>query len=209
MIFSELKVSEYAEAVAKGSPTPGGGSVSAVVAGLSAALIGMVGSLTASRISGDDDTAKTVLEAVNTAGNLRADLLVLAEEDAAAYDKVIAAFRLPKTTEEEKQNRVLAIQDAFKEACRVPAQVMKASLEVLRLSEIMMKHGMKSALSDVAVSCLVAWAGMRGAHFNIKINLPSIKDKSFVRRMEDDIGDWMLSGIGIFRRVMDQIDQDL
>ena len=225
MSFKDMTVSEFIQAVAEGSPTPGGGSVSALVAGLSSALVGMVGSLTASRLQagvsgkrdGSDsctccenpDPKRLMLNMVNTADRLQTRFLALADEDSAAYDKVIAAYRLPKGTDEEKQERSLAIQDALKDACRVPAEVVKLALEVLRLSEAMAEHGIKSALSDVAVACLTAWAGMRGAYFNVRINLPSIRDEVFVKETEDDMADCMSSGKAIYERVMAQIEQAL
>lgn len=226
MTFTELTVSEFFQAVAEGSPTPGGGSVSSLIAGLSSALVGMVGSLTAARLQAKrangssgkdkgtccenaDPKLRLMLDMVSTAGHLQTSFLVLADEDSAAYDRVITAYRLPKSTEEEKQARSLAIQDALKEACLVPAQVVKLSLEVLRLTEAMVEHGMKSAMSDVAVASLAAWAGMRGAHFNVRINLPSIKDESFVHQVEGDMSICMSSGNDIFERVMAQIEQAL
>jgi formiminotetrahydrofolate cyclodeaminase len=224
--FAELTVSEFFQAVAEGSPTPGGGSVSSLIAGLSSALVGMVGSLTAARLQAKrangssgkdkgtccenaDPKLRLMLDMVSTASHLQTSFLVLADEDSAAYDRVITAYRLPKSTEEEKQARSLAIQDALKEACLVPAQVVKLSLEVLRLAEAMVEHGMKSAMSDVAVASLAAWAGMRGAHFNVRINLPSIKDESFVHQVEGDMSICMSSGNDIFERVMAQIEQAL
>lgn len=226
MTFTELTVSEFFQAVAEGSPTPGGGSVSSLIAGLSSALVGMVGSLTAARLQAKrangssgkdkgtccenaDPKLRLMLDMVSTASHLQTSFLVLADEDSAAYDRVITAYRLPKSTEEEKQARSLAIQDALKEACLVPAQVVKLSLEVLRLAEAMVEHGMKSAMSDVAVASLAAWAGMRGAHFNVRINLPSIKDESFVHQVEGDMSICMSSGNDIFERVMAQIEQAL
>lgn len=226
MTLKELTVSEFVQAVAEGAPTPGGGSVSSLIAGLSSALVGMVGSLTAARLqskrtggcSGKDSATccengdpklRLMLDMVSTASRLQKDFLALADEDSAAYDRVITAYRLPKSTEEEKQARSLAIQDALKEACLVPAQVVKLSLEVLRLTEAMVEHGMKSAMSDVAVAGLAAWAGMRGAHFNVRINLPSIKDESFVHQVEDDMAICMSSGSDIFERVMAHIEQVL
>lgn len=226
MTFTELTVSEFFQAVAEGSPTPGGGSVSSLIAGLSSALVGMVGSLTAARLQAKrangssgkdkgtccenaDPKLRLMLDMVSTASHLQTSFLVLADEDSAAYDRVITAYRLPKSTEEEKQARSLAIQDALKEACLVPAQVVKLSLEVLRLTEAMVEHGMKSAMSDVAVASLAAWAGMRGAHFNVRINLPSIKDESFVHQVEGDMSICMSSGNDIFERVMAQIEQAL
>jgi formiminotetrahydrofolate cyclodeaminase len=154
--FTELTVSEFFQAVAEGSPTPGGGSVSSLIAGLSSALVGMVGSLTAARLQAKrangssgkdkgtccenaDPKLRLMLDMVSTAGHLQTSFLVLADEDSAAYDRVITAYRLPKSTEEEKQARSLAIQDALKEACLVPAQVVKLSLEVLRLTEAMVE----------------------------------------------------------------------
>lgn len=226
MIFKDLTVSGFIQAVAEASPTPGGGSVSALVAGLSSALVGMVGSLTAARLQAkatgerdvkDRDTCcgnadskrRLMLDMVNIARSLQTDFLALADEDSAAYDRVIATYRLPKSTQEEKQARYVATQDALKEACLVPAQIVKLSLEVLHLAETLVEHGMKSALSDVAVACLTAWAGMRGAHFNVRINLPSIEDESFVKKIEDDMAIYMSSGSDVFERVMAQIEQAL
>jgi formiminotetrahydrofolate cyclodeaminase len=223
--FKERTVSEFIQAVAEGSPTPGGGTVSALIAGLSSALVGMVGSLSAARLQAktagkrdgknsdtqceNRDPKHLMLDMVSTANHLQMRFLALADEDSTAYNRVITAYRLPKSTEEEKQARSLAIQDALKEACLVPAQVVKFSLEVLRLTEIMVEHGMKSAMSDVAVACLAAWAGMRGAHFNVRINLPSIKDESFVNQVEGDMAICMSSGSDIFEGVMAQIEQAL
>jgi formiminotetrahydrofolate cyclodeaminase len=226
MTFRELTVSEFVQAVSEGSPTPGGGSVSSLIAGLSSALVGMVGSLTVARLkakaTGEPNAKDTgtcyenadpklplMLDMVSAADRLQENFLALADEDSAAYDRVIAAYRLPKSTEEEKQARSFAIQDALKEACLVPAQVVRLSLEVLRLTETMVEHGMKSAMSDVAVACLAAWAGMRGAHFNVRINLSSIKDESFVNQVEGDMAICMSSGSGIFKQVIAQIEEAL
>lgn len=223
--FGELTVSEFIQAVAGESPTPGGGSVSSLIAGLSAALVGMVGSLTAARLQAkstgdrdgyskkpccqDTDSLRLMLDMVSTANRLQRSFLALADEDSAAYDRVIAAYRLPKTADEEKQARSLAIQDALKGACLVPAQVVKLALEVLRLTEVMAEHGMKSAMSDVAVACLAAWVGMKGAYFNVRINLPSIKDEVFVKEIEGDVAICVSSGSEVFERVMARIERAL
>ena len=225
MSFKELTVSEFIQAVAGGSPTPGGGSVSALTAGLSSALVSMVGSLTSKRLQTkiaqerndkggntccqDTDLNSLMLDTISNANDLYMRLLALADEDSEAYDKVIAAYRLPKSTEEERCARSAAIQSAFKNACLVPAQVVKCSLEVLRLSEVLVEHGMKSALSDVAVACLVAWAGMRGAYFNVKINLPSIKDKDFTCKIDDDVATCMSLGKDVYERVMAKVEEAL
>jgi formiminotetrahydrofolate cyclodeaminase len=223
--FKELTVGEFIQAVSEGTPTPGGGSVSALTASLSSALVSMVGSLTAIRLQAkiaqesnakaSDTCCKNVdsnllmLDTVSTANELQVRLLALTDEDSEAYNKVIAAYRLPKSTEEEKRARSSAIQDALETACLVPAQVVKCALEVLRLSEILVDHGMKSALSDVAVACLTAWAGMRGAYFNVRINLPSIKDEAFVKRVADDVATCMSSGKAVFERVMALVEEAL
>jgi formiminotetrahydrofolate cyclodeaminase len=221
-----LTVSEYVQSVAEGCPTPGGGSVSSLIASLSSALLCMVGSLTARRLEAkkargcfetrgdtcceeEDPELGFIREVVSRAHRMKEDLLTLAHEDAVAYDRVIAAYRLSKDTEEEKQARSQAIQDAFKGACLVPAKVVKLSLEALRLSEAMAEHGMKSALSDVAVACLAAWAGMRGAYFNVRINLECIKDEPFVRQMQDDVTSCLSQGRDIYERVMARMEQEL
>lgn len=225
MTFKELTISEFVRAVAGGAPTPGGGSVSAVVAGLSSALICMVGSLTAARIQDktthgkslrnrdtcceNADPESLMLDAISKANSLQARFLTLADEDSEAYNRVIAAYRLPKNTEEEKRARSASIQDALKEACLVPVEVVKCALQVLDLSETMVNHGMKSALSDAAVACLTAWAGMRGAYFNVRINLSSIKDPAFVEVIEGDITSCMSSGKAIYERVMAEVEEAL
>ena len=226
MSFKELTVSEFVQAVSKETPTPGGGSVSSLIVSLSAALVSMVGALTANRLgariekksgetanntgcSNKDSKLESILNLVNTCKELQMKLLVLADKDSAAYDKVIAAYRLPRDTKKEKELRSFAIQDAFKGACLIPLEVVKLSLEVLRLTEFMASYGIKGAMSDVGVACLMAWAGMEGAYLNIKTNLSSIKDESFIRQVEKEAKTCISSGEDIFQQVIRQIKKSL
>ena len=107
-------------------------------------------------------------------------ILYLYDEDSNAYQDVLAAFKLPKTTEDEKEQRTRAIQNAMKNAARVPLAVAYDALQVMDLAEKVIRNGNRNAVSDGAVGAMMARTAVLGALFNVKINLASVKDKAFV-----------------------------
>ena len=142
-------------------------------------LAAMVGRLTAGRpkyATVDDQMQSAIVEA----DTLRSRLLALVDEDAAAYDQVRAAYRLPKETVEQQAIRAAAIQQALQGASRTPLATVEACLAVLRLAEQVVRSGNPNAATDGAVGALLAHAGLHGAALNVHINLGGIDDTTFV-----------------------------
>ena len=171
--FGDLSVAAFSDALAADTATPGGGSASAVAGSLAASLVAMVASMS-------DGLAEIAAEAESA----RAELLALADEDARAFDLVMAAFRLPKATEAEKAARSAAIQEGYKAATVPPARLCAGALRVLELAAETAERGNPNAVSDAGVAALLAAAAVEGAALNVLINTGSIKDEPFRREHE-------------------------
>lgn len=178
--FRSPSVEQFLEALEGDAPTPGGGSGAAVAGAMGAALVGMLARLTVGRkkYEAHEELMQAIAE---QATEERKALLNLAEQDAAAYDAVSRAFRLPKGTEEEKAARRDAIQAAMKGACEVPLQVMQHCVAVIGIAKNAVTCGNKNAVSDGAAGAELCRAALRVASYNVKINLGSIKDPAYVR----------------------------
>ena len=157
----------------------------------------------------EPDIEADMTMAVDIANDLRRHFERLVDEDTAAFNAVMAAYRLPKSTDEDKKARSAAIQAALKEACRAPSEVAKGAVEVLRLSDLAVREGARSALSDAAVACLVADAALHGAYLNVMINLGSIKDQTFVTAMREEMSKALESGEAIREKVMARVREAL
>lgn len=178
----EMTLNEYVRSVASGEPTPGGGSVAALVGSLGGALTNMVGNLTIDKTVYDDvpQEAKTQMEeAFVKIDKLTEELKGIVDEDSRAFDDVMQAFKLPKATDSEKAARSEAIQAGYKKALEVPLRCGEKCLEILRLQEVFANYGNVHAITDVGVGTLLAYSGLEGALFNVTINLKSIKDEAF------------------------------
>jgi formiminotetrahydrofolate cyclodeaminase len=173
--LAELTVRDLTERLASRAPTPGGGSASALGGALGAALVEMVCELTVGKPEYEevDPIARQIGAA---AGELRASLLAAAQEDAAAYDGVAEARRLPRETDEDKAARKVAIAEASVTATEVPLRVVRLALDVLDLAARMAPIGNRNAISDAGVAALFAAAAARGAAFNVAINLPALPE---------------------------------
>ena len=166
-----LPARELLERLSTSAPTPGGGSAAALAGAMAAALVEMVVALTAGRPAAGDDEAE--LGAIGAAaGTLRIELLDLAEADAAAYEAVVAARRLPRETEAQAAARATRIADATRGATLAPVRILRSSDRVLGLAERLAPIGNRHAISDVGVAALLAAAAVRGAGLNVRINLP-------------------------------------
>jgi len=172
----------FAAQVASGTPTPGGGSVAAYCGQLAASLGIMVSNLTLGKAKyADAETRVTAIkqELERLAGEFRS----LIDEDAASFEAVLAAYRRPKGTEEEKRERGLLIQDALRRATSTPYHTAELSAEALRLLLELAQLGNPNALSDVATAGQVARAAARGAYYNVLINLSSLSDSEAVTNL--------------------------
>ncbi len=180
--MKNLSVGEFARKTSSSEPVPGGGSISALAGGLSAALAEMVASLTLG--SNKYEAVHKDMEVINKkAHDLCEELLDDIQTDSEAFTKVMEAFKLPKTTDEEKSIRSKAIQIAMKGAADVPMSVAEKAFQVMDLSAAVVEKGNKNAVTDGMVSAMMARTAVLGALLNVKINLGSIKDTDYVTAM--------------------------
>ena len=182
--LSSWTISDFLKKLASEDPVPGGGSVAALSGALGAALISMYCKLGVSRkgISNDDQEVlqKTGIEAAS----YQTKLTRLITEDSLAYTEVMQAYKLSRTTEEETRVRQQAIQRGLHGAVEIPLETMNACVECLFLIMEVAVVGNPSAFSDLQVAEYSCRAGANGAMENVVINLSSIKDQEFVRKVE-------------------------
>ncbi|KUO48909.1 MAG: methenyltetrahydrofolate cyclohydrolase [Desulfitibacter sp. BRH_c19] len=182
----DLTGKDFIKSVASDSPAPGGGSVAAFAGALSAALVNMVVNLTVGREKYQEHEKELIT--IRDKGNeLQERLTRYVDEDTQTFSLVMEAYKLPKETDQDKSKRSAAIQDAMKKAAELPLEVAKSCLEVIRFSETVITKGNPNCLSDGGVGCLMAHAGLQGAVFNVQINLGSIKDEEYKKRLTTEI----------------------
>jgi glutamate formiminotransferase/formiminotetrahydrofolate cyclodeaminase len=173
-----MKVSEFANLLSTDSPAPGGGSVAALCGALSGALSAMVGALTHGKKGYEvsfDEAEQVGVEAQSLKDEFLADV----DRDTDAFNKVMAAARLPKKTDEDKAAREQAMEDANKDATLVPLSVLRRTWAAAGLARRIAEKGNKNSVSDAGVAALTARAAAEGAYLNVTINLPSIADETF------------------------------
>jgi formiminotetrahydrofolate cyclodeaminase len=173
---------DFLDALADGTPAPGGGSAAAFSASAGAALVAMVARLTIGKkkyISAESQM-QIVLKRVES---LRSELFQAINLDAAAFESVMEAFRLPKGNDEETVQRKQAIQEATLKASSVPLEVAGKAVEVLELAEQVVAMGNLNAITDGATGAALAKAGLTGAGYNVRINVTSLEDKDAVRSL--------------------------
>lgn len=181
-----VTIQPFLDELAGGTPTPGGGSAAAAVGAMGAALVSMVCNLTI----GKEKFAVVEAQMKNTLARsetLRAELTQLIDEDAAAFNAVMAAFRLPKATDEEKAVRSEAIQTATQKATLTPLATARTCAEVIELGQLAAEKGNPNAVSDAGAGVAFAQAGLKAAALNVLINLLPIKDKAFVSTHQTEL----------------------
>lgn len=174
----QMDLKAFANETASESMAPGGGSISAYVGTLGISLATMVANLSAHK-PGWDEKVSTFSDWAEKGQTLKDKLLFLVDEDTNAFNKIITAFRLPKTTEEEKQNRTEAIQDATKFAIEVPFSVMQTAFDCFEVIEAMLEIGNPSSITDAGVGALCIRTAVLGAYMNVKINMVDLKDEQW------------------------------
>jgi formiminotetrahydrofolate cyclodeaminase len=192
--LSALSVSQLLAAFRSSDPTPGGGSAAALAGAIGSSLLAMVASLPKSRAANDEDSRR--LKAAGercTASSLELEALV--DRDSDAYDLVMAAYKKPKVTDDEKAARSAAIQAALREAIAAPLAVMRACAGAAGHGTVIAALGNPSASSDVQVGFELLRAALRGAKLNVEINLGSVKDTEYVARVRDEV-EALESGFG-------------
>lgn len=177
---------DFVATTASNEPVPGGGSIAALSGALAAALAEMVANLTIGKKKyvEVESEMKGIVEALEVK---RQELVELIDKDASSFDEVMKAFKLPKVTDEEKATRTNAIQEGTKYAASVPLQTAKIAYSIMEYSKVVVEKGNTNAVTDGAVSAMMARTAVLSALMNVKINLGSIKDEKFVADMTEEV----------------------
>ncbi len=179
-MLADLSIDAFNRELGSNSPAPGGGSVAALSGALGAQLVAMVCNLSIGKKGYEEHTSE-LNEVLGEAESLAASLQQRIDLDTEAFNGVMAAFKMPKESEEEIAARRAAIQAGYKEAVQSPLGIANECLAVMKLTERLPGKSNANALSDLGVASQQAYAGLEGAVMNVRINLPSIKDESFIR----------------------------
>ena len=188
MKLTHLPVMGLIAAFGSPNPTPGGGSASALAGAAGAALLAMVAAMPKNRAPTAEDAG--LLQATGTrCRKLISALLDLVDRDSEAYDAVVAAYRLPKTADDEKAARKAGIQAAMKKATETPLDTMRCAAEALDAAPVVARLGSANAASDVVVAIELLSAAVRGARANVEINLESLDDTAYVERLREEVSE--------------------
>lgn len=182
----DLSVKQFTYLTASESVAPGGGSVSACMGALGVALATMVANLSSHKKGWEEQWEEFSLWA-EKGKTYQEELISLIDEDTRAYNRIIAAFGLPKKTEKEKSDRSMAIQEAIKYAMEVPFRVATTSYESMEVMLEMVRKGNPNSISDAGVGALAARSAVMGASLNVQINALDLKDKQFAEQMIRDV----------------------
>ena len=204
----DFTISDFAEETAGESMAPGGGSIAAYVGSLGVSLGTMVANLSAHK-AGWDDKWEYYSDWAVKGQAYKNKLLFLVDEDTNAFNKIIEGFRLPKSNNEEKEARKLAIENATIYATEIPFQVMETACNSMEVMQAMIKDGLQSSLSDAAVGALCARTAVIGAYFNVRINAKDIKDRGFAESILMRAKKVYEKALEIEKEVMDYIDSKM
>lgn len=182
-MLAELTVKEFLDKVAGSDPVPGGGSVAALNGAVASALTAMVAGLTIGNKGYEEH--EEFMKHISRLSILQQELFVeYIDRDSEAYDHVFGCFKLPKSTDEEKAARSAAIQEATRFAALVPMQVARNACELMEIIADVARLGNQNAITDACVAMMAARSAVLGALLNVRINLGSLKDKTFVDELK-------------------------
>jgi len=195
-----MGIREFMDELASDSPAPGGGSVAALEASLGAALSSMVANLTVGK-KGYEDVREEMIEVAEEAQDMKDRFLYLIDEDTRSFNRLMAAMKMPKKTEEEKEARQEAIDAATMDAARVPLRVAELAAEAFDLARVVAQRGNVNSVSDAGVAALSLRAAVHGACLNVEINLSGLPDS------EEKAS--MLERVSELRSVSDRAEQEI
>ncbi len=181
-MLANKTIKEFLEATASDAPVPGGGSIAALSASISAALVEMVAGLTIGK-KGYEEVEAEMKEVKEIAAKATAGFVADIDKDADSFDEFMKAMKMPKATDEEKAARSAAMQAAIVEAAEVPLSVAEAAFNFMKYTEVMVEKGNQNAVTDGAVAAMMARTAVISALYNVKINLGSIKDEAKVAEL--------------------------
>lgn len=198
----------FAEETASESPAPGGGSISAYMGALAAALGTMVANLSAHK-PGWDDRWKEFSDHAEQGQKLLAELIQLVDEDTEAFNRIMAAFGMPKGNDEEKAARDAAIEEATLYATEVPLRTMKVSAATFPLIEAMAKEGNPNSVSDAGVGALAARSAVLGAQLNVRINAAGLKNREAADRLTAEAAEIAAKAIEAENRILEIVNSKI
>jgi glutamate formiminotransferase / formiminotetrahydrofolate cyclodeaminase len=204
----KMDLREFANELSSESPAPGGGSMAALAGAFGSALTGMVANLTVGKKGYEANWEEMKVVAVQ-AQSLKDELLRIVDRDTDAFNNLMSAFGMKKKTKNQKAARDEAIEEATKNACWVPLEVMKNSIEVLKLAKIIAERGNENAASDVGVASLMARSAVDGAGLNVKINLPGIADIDFVKSMKIEVGKLIVEATDLQLNILKNVNEKI
>lgn len=185
-MLADKTIKIFLQETASNTPVPGGGSIAALSAGLASALTEMVANLTLGK-KNYEDFEEEMKGIVKETSKYRQRFIEDIDRDSDSFNEVMAAFKLPKETEEEIEIRKNSIEAAMKNAALVPLEVAKNALDMMDLVEKVIEKGNKNAVTDGAVAAMMARTAVLSALYNVKINLGSIKDAEFVKKVGKEV----------------------
>lgn len=206
--IKDKSLQQFLDELASKAATPGGGSAAAIMGSTSAALISMVCNLTIGKPKFAE--VETDMQALlQKSEALREQFTEMIKADVEAFDRVMAAYGLPKTTEAEKDQRSEAIQQALKAATEVPLACVRACAEVISLSREAAEKGNPNVISDAGVAVIAGFSALKSAALNVYINTGAIKDQTFAQarldELEQILKDSDVETEEIYQRVKDQL----
>jgi methenyltetrahydrofolate cyclohydrolase len=181
MMMTQSSVEKFLDDLASGSPTPGGGSAAAIMGAMGAALVSMVCNVTIGK-KGYEGVEAEMRSVLSESERVRRRLTAMVAEDIAAFDSILAAYKLPKSTEDDKAVRAAAIQAGLRRATEVPLDCARVCAEVIALARRASEQGYLNVISDGGVGVLAGYTGLRSAALNVYINAPALKDRVFAEQ---------------------------
>jgi len=206
--FVNKSVAELVDEVSRDSPAPGGGSIAALAGAQAAALAAMVANLSIGK-SEFDATYDDLNDLAERAQEIKDHLLLAVDEDAKAFNAVLDAMRMPKDTAEQESARRRAMEEGYKHATQVPLNTARLCRQTLDLCSQATKSGNPAAISDAGVGALLAHAGLQGAIYNVRINLPNIKDQQFVQKMRKQLEVLLNEAEEVSQAVKSEVEKSL
>lgn len=203
-----MDLTSFANETASESPAPGGGSISAYVGALGASLAGMVANLSATKRGWENDIPYFSEEATK-AQYLKDQLLRLVDEDTNAFNQIIEAVRLPKSTDEEKASRQKAMDAATEQAIEVPLSIIETTMSAFPLIKAMAKKGNPNSVSDAGVAALCARTAVYGAYLNVKINCSGYDHPKYVSRVTTKAEKWLARAIKLEQEVIKIVEKHM
>ncbi|HIN79651.1 MAG TPA: glutamate formimidoyltransferase [Planctomycetes bacterium] len=206
--LTSMGVSSFTDEVSRDSAAPGGGSIAALVGSLGAALAAMVCSITHGKKKYRKRRAR--MEEISIeAQRIKDQLIIAVDADTDAFNVVLEAMGLPQETDQEKCARAEAIREGYKQATRVPLDTARLCLEAMKLALIAAEDGLPAGVTDAGVAGLVSRAGLEGAIYNVRVNLPEVGDEEWVGKVQSQIDRLLEEAESISRSIRSHVEEEL